>query len=820
MAQFARPVSDIADGSWASTPFWSKIDEDIGGGGDDSTVSSEAVANATNTSSLDLEGTNTGLTDPVSEIGHILRVLWASSSARDITAHFELWQGVPGTGTLIADNSIALTDATEVTTAYTLTTTETNNITDYNDLHFRLWGRGLGGGPDRSLVVDAIELEFPDAFSGITLPLIGPVATVNTPTQVFGNITIPVISSTVLNPPYLGPSGRGPQRLIVGAGGRTRRSPRISVVIAEAADQITVPLIGPVATLYSHQLNGQITLPHIGPTSVVNAPVQVSGNITVPLIASTVTVYSHQLNANITLPVIASTSVLAPQVNYQIVASHIGPTSTVNAPSVVGVITGPHIGPTGTLFSHQLNGQVTVLHIGPVSTLYTHTIQGPIDLTHIGPVATLFGPTLYGPIELSLIGPVGTLFSHQLNGQITVPHIGPTSTVSAPNVVGLITAPLIGPTSSIFAPQVDLILTVPLIGPTATLFAPQLDSNITVSLIGPTASLFVPQVDGQVTLDHIGPTSTLFAPDVQASSIEAPLIGPVGTLYEFTISAPAAEIGRGPSLRMAGAGGRTRRGYYFTVFNIPGEINLPHLGPTSIVHSFVIPILVGRGPLIRMAGAAGRTRRGGLYQIASFDPAVITLPHLGSVATLHTHSLQGATVELDHIGPTATLYQPAVVIATQVETGLFAPGLSYAKSMPFVPGTGFIAGAGFISPFSPQKFVSPIIIHFLAPTSVVYDFTITGQEIILPHIGPTSQVNAPTMGDTVILPFIGPVVTLHSILLTEPIDLSHIGPTALMYSPQVTTVVPPSDEVPESVRRNRARRSANVGWRAPPPYRR
>ncbi len=162
MAQFVRPISDVDGGSWASSPFWSDIDEDIGGGGDDSVVTSDAVGNNVNTSDLDLEGTDTGIADPGVNTGHILRVLWESSLVRDMTGHFELWQGVPDVGTLIAEATVELVNTTEVETAYTLTGTEADNITDYNDLHFALWGRGTGGGPARSLVVDAIELELPD----------------------------------------------------------------------------------------------------------------------------------------------------------------------------------------------------------------------------------------------------------------------------------------------------------------------------------------------------------------------------------------------------------------------------------------------------------------------------------------------------------------------------------------------------------------------------------------------------------------------------------------------------------------------------------
>ena len=169
MAQFVRPVADVDDGSWASTPFFSKIDEDIGGGGDDSTIASDAVSNNVNTSDLDLEGTNSGITDPAISTGHILRVLWSSSATDDMTGHFELWQGVPDVGSLLAEATVELVDTTEVETTHTLTAGEADSITDYNDLHFALWGRGTGGGPARSLVVDAAELELPDATGDQTV---------------------------------------------------------------------------------------------------------------------------------------------------------------------------------------------------------------------------------------------------------------------------------------------------------------------------------------------------------------------------------------------------------------------------------------------------------------------------------------------------------------------------------------------------------------------------------------------------------------------------------------------------------------------------
>ncbi len=169
--QILVPVADIDAGSWTVEPLWSKVNDDstVFPTGDGTTISSAAVGNNTNTTDADLEGPTSGITDPAVSTGHIIRVRWNSSSARDIIGHAELWQGVPDVGSLIAEATVTLTDATEVETTYSLNTTETDNITNYNDLHFTLWGRGTGGGPDRALVVDLLELEIPGVAAGNTV---------------------------------------------------------------------------------------------------------------------------------------------------------------------------------------------------------------------------------------------------------------------------------------------------------------------------------------------------------------------------------------------------------------------------------------------------------------------------------------------------------------------------------------------------------------------------------------------------------------------------------------------------------------------------
>lgn len=159
MAQFARPDADQAAGSWTTAPLWSKIDEGSDGG---DTIASDAVGNNTNTTNADLRCSD--VIDPAVATGHTIRARWAASSSNDMTPHAELWEGVPDVGTLRAELTVAeLTTTTEQTDTYTLSAGEANSITDYTDLYLRLWGRGTGGGPGRSLVVEFCELEVPDA---------------------------------------------------------------------------------------------------------------------------------------------------------------------------------------------------------------------------------------------------------------------------------------------------------------------------------------------------------------------------------------------------------------------------------------------------------------------------------------------------------------------------------------------------------------------------------------------------------------------------------------------------------------------------------
>lgn len=165
MPQILVPTSTVATGSWTTTPLWSKINDNstVQPTGDDVKITS---ADNTNGDNADFKITSG--TDPVSETGHILRARWHKSGAggHTVNAVLELWEGVPGTGTLRATLSVAGIGETEIGSTYTLSAAEANSISNYTNLHLRLSRQGDTGGQPatrRSLVADLIELEIPDA---------------------------------------------------------------------------------------------------------------------------------------------------------------------------------------------------------------------------------------------------------------------------------------------------------------------------------------------------------------------------------------------------------------------------------------------------------------------------------------------------------------------------------------------------------------------------------------------------------------------------------------------------------------------------------
>jgi hypothetical protein len=156
MAQFARPSADQATGSWTTTPLWSKVNEAVAS--DDGTVITLASGNANDNADLQLAAISTPDTG-----SQIIRVDWGKpSGARTLNAFCELWEGVPGSGTLRA--TLSTTDPVSNTDyAYTLTGGEAASIGNYGNLYFRIYYTYTGGGAPSSMEVDAVEFETPDA---------------------------------------------------------------------------------------------------------------------------------------------------------------------------------------------------------------------------------------------------------------------------------------------------------------------------------------------------------------------------------------------------------------------------------------------------------------------------------------------------------------------------------------------------------------------------------------------------------------------------------------------------------------------------------
>ena len=157
MAQFVRPDSDIATGTGWTTSGFARLDEGSPGLGD---VASQSSGNP----SAFLDKGGSSALDPPGTTGHILRAEWRKASgARTLNGELELWQGTPGTGTLIASLSIADLGTVLQEDSYTLSGTEAGNITDYADLNLRVYYTYTGGGAPSSFEVDWIELELPDS---------------------------------------------------------------------------------------------------------------------------------------------------------------------------------------------------------------------------------------------------------------------------------------------------------------------------------------------------------------------------------------------------------------------------------------------------------------------------------------------------------------------------------------------------------------------------------------------------------------------------------------------------------------------------------
>lgn len=160
--QYLVPISDFNVGNWTTAPLWSKLDEtSTVAGGDGQTILSSSVSNNSYTSYAEFKITSGGLPAAGDKI---LRARWNGEGAkgRTIVGYLELWEGVPGTGTLIdtlASGHMDSSTGGEVENTKIVTAT----INDYANLYLRLYAMGSSGGPSRNLRVELIEFAIPDS---------------------------------------------------------------------------------------------------------------------------------------------------------------------------------------------------------------------------------------------------------------------------------------------------------------------------------------------------------------------------------------------------------------------------------------------------------------------------------------------------------------------------------------------------------------------------------------------------------------------------------------------------------------------------------
>ena len=162
MAQFAVPDADTATpAGWTNSGF-ARLDE--GAPGDDLLAH---LAQGNQGSNFGLDKGLTDITDPAVSTGHVLRARWSKPTGnRTTNGRLELWQGVPGSGTLIATLAIAnLPTALQIDTL-ALSGAEADAITDYAAIQLRVYYTYTGGGSPGTFDVDFIELETPDAAGG------------------------------------------------------------------------------------------------------------------------------------------------------------------------------------------------------------------------------------------------------------------------------------------------------------------------------------------------------------------------------------------------------------------------------------------------------------------------------------------------------------------------------------------------------------------------------------------------------------------------------------------------------------------------------
>lgn len=168
--QYARPDADLDAAGWATAPLFSKLQTYPW----NATGAGTFIDSPNNPTGLDSESVKFSLnnvTDPGTNKGHRLRVVWYKNGTSTMRGDVELRQGT----TLIASfantsTSVLVNGSRDMFDTYLLTEAEAAAITDYTDL--RIWVRPnrTSGATSTDLRLRAVELEVPGDALDRTLP--------------------------------------------------------------------------------------------------------------------------------------------------------------------------------------------------------------------------------------------------------------------------------------------------------------------------------------------------------------------------------------------------------------------------------------------------------------------------------------------------------------------------------------------------------------------------------------------------------------------------------------------------------------------------
>lgn len=132
--QFARPVSDIETTGWSTTPLWQKLDEVTP---DDATTEISTASGLGGGASVDFEIRLSGVVDPLSSSGHVLRVRVRFADSGGDPAGVNVSAQLKEGGTVRATLSGIVTGS-YATFTKTLSAAEADSIGNYTNLRARV----------------------------------------------------------------------------------------------------------------------------------------------------------------------------------------------------------------------------------------------------------------------------------------------------------------------------------------------------------------------------------------------------------------------------------------------------------------------------------------------------------------------------------------------------------------------------------------------------------------------------------------------------------------------------------------------------------